>query len=131
MTTSDRFKRLSPRQLYLLFIVLATLVMFSTVITSSREVGGVPEEPKAIKFSHKFHTQDAGVACLDQADDVHQVGIERVQDGGVETGAHQHHHVDPVDQRTHLRRDLVGDVRQPDDGRRVRPGAVRGQCSLR
>jgi hypothetical protein len=46
--------------------LLALLCVFAfTVISSSREVGQTQQKPSSVKFSHRFHVRDAGVACAD------------------------------------------------------------------
>lgn len=65
MSFASSIKHSSVARAYLLFALLLVLLLTFTVITSSREIIGAPQEPKTLKFSHTLHIVDNGIACVD------------------------------------------------------------------
>ena len=53
------------RRVYSVFLLGVVCILASTVISSSREVSQSQQQPSTVKFSHRFHVRDAGVACAD------------------------------------------------------------------
>lgn len=63
MSILQHMRQLTFKQVYALLIVCGTLALMFTVVTTSKEVGDQPGEPKAIKFSHTLHVETAGLEC--------------------------------------------------------------------
>ena len=53
------------RRISLGFLLGMVCILAFTVISLSREVSQSQEQPGTVKFSHRFHVRDAGVACAD------------------------------------------------------------------
>ena len=65
MITTKRSPRLSVRHLYSLFTIGVVGVLGFTMMSTSRETSEPQELTQSIKFSHRFHVKEAGVACAD------------------------------------------------------------------
>lgn len=53
------------RRVYSGFFLGVCCTLALTVVLSSRDVGQSKEQPRNVKFSHRFHVRDAGVVCTD------------------------------------------------------------------
>lgn len=63
MSILHRIQQLTLKQVYGLVVFIGTLALMFTVVTTSKEVGDQPGQPKAIKFSHSLHVESAGLEC--------------------------------------------------------------------
>ncbi len=57
--------RPSVRQFYFLFVTGVGLAVGFTVMSTSRESFSIQQDVKTVKFSHRFHVQESGIACAD------------------------------------------------------------------
>jgi len=65
MTKHPTVHRLSVLQISLLIVGMFVLLVATTYVTQSRETTVVQDRSSETKFSHKFHLQEAGMACVD------------------------------------------------------------------